>query len=103
MSEPMYQVVWPLGKSVYEILEPAPRVSDLRGKTICELYDDLFRGDEIFPLVRNLLQKRYPGAKIVDYTMFGNIHGHEVAKVIATLPEQLHSHGCNAVISGVGA
>lgn len=98
----MYKVVWPLSKSIYESIPLAPRIPDLRGKTICELYDWKFMGEEVFPLIRNLLRKRYPSVKFVDYTVFGNIDSHDKANVIAALPELLHKHGCNAVISGVG-
>ncbi len=103
MGESMYEVVWPLGKSVYKKIPCAPRISDLRGKTICELYDQLFRGDEILPLVRNSLQKQYEGIKFVNYTAFGNIHTHDQPKVLEGLPELLHKHGCDAVIGLVGA
>ena len=34
---------------------------DLRGKTVGELWDYLFKGEEIFPLVRRALGQRYPG------------------------------------------
>lgn len=55
MSEPVYEVVWPLGKSVYEALPLASRDADLNGKTVCELWEWLFRGEEIFPILRELL------------------------------------------------
>ena len=50
MVESTYEVVWPLGKSVYEIASLADHNSDLSGKTICELWDGVFRGAEIFPI-----------------------------------------------------
>jgi hypothetical protein len=53
----------------------APRISDLSGKTIGELSDYGFRAEEIFPLIRASLSKRYPGIKFVEYTTFGNTHG----------------------------
>lgn len=103
MSEPMYEVVWPLGKSVYETVSLAQRVPDLRGKTVCELWELLFRGDEIFGIIRELLSKRYPDIKFVDYTVFGDTHGAKEREVIAALPGLLHKHHCDIVISGVGA
>jgi len=78
------------------------RISDLNGKTVCELSDYGFRAEEIFPIVRESLLKLYPGIKFIEYHVFGNIHGSEEAQVIANLPDQLHQHGCEAVISGVG-
>ncbi|MBI2908317.1 MAG: hypothetical protein HYX92_11770 [Chloroflexi bacterium] len=103
MSEPVYDVVWPLGKSVFEALPLANRADDLSGKTVCELWEWLFRGEEIFPILRELLAERYPGVKFVDYTVFGNTHGSKEKELMAALPDMLRRHGCDAVISGVGA
>ena len=103
MSEPMYEVVWPLGRSASEVVPLAPRVSDLSGKTVCELWDWLFKGDEMFPIIREKLRARYHGIKFVDYSVFGNTHGPNEAEVIAALPDLLRKHGCDLVISGVGS
>lgn len=103
MTEPVYEVVWPLGRSVYEPVHLANRAADLSGKTICELWEWLFRGEEIFPILRESLSKRYPGIKFVDYTVFGNTHGSKEREIVAALPALLHKHGCDAAISGVGA
>ena len=97
-----YEVVWPLGKIVSEQVTLAPRSAGLSGKTIGELSDYGFRAEEIFPLIRASLSKRYPGIKFVEYTAFGNTHGPQEAEIIATLPEKLREYGCDAVISGVG-
>ena len=97
-----YEVVWPLGKIMSEKVTLAPRIPDLSGKTICELSDYGFRAEEIFPLIRASLSRRYPGIKSVEYPTFGNTHGPQEAEIIATLPEKLRQYGCDAVISGVG-
>ena len=102
MSESVYEVVWPLGKSAYEVVDVPDPVSNLNGKTICELWDWVFAGEEIFPKIREIMTKRYPDIKFVDYTVFGNTHGAKEAEVMASLPESLRQHGCDAVISGVG-
>ena len=101
--EPGYEVVWPLGKSVYQAQVSATRVSDLNGKMVCELSDWLFKSEEIFPMIRELLLRRYPGIKFVDYTVFGNIHGPREVEVMASLPNLLRKHGCDAVIAGMGS
>ncbi len=103
MSDPVYEVVWPLGKSVYETIPLAKRSADLSGKTVCELWEWLFRGDEMFSILRESLSKRSPGIKFVDYNVFGNTHGSKEADVIAAIPELLRKNGCDAVISAVGA
>ncbi|MFH1485444.1 MAG: UGSC family (seleno)protein, partial [Chloroflexota bacterium] len=65
--------------------------------------DEIFRGDEMFTVLRELLPKKYPGIKFVDYTEFGNTTGRQQREVVAALPEKLKQHKCDAVISGVGA
>ena len=104
MAEPAFEVVWPSGKSASEAIALAGRGQALgKVKTICELWDWVFRGEDIFPALRELLSKRYPGIKFIDYDAFGNIHGPKEAELIKALPEMLRKRGCDAVISGVGA
>lgn len=103
MAEPVYEVVWPLGKSMYETAPLAPEIPDLGGKTVCELWDWRFRGEDISPALREELSKRYPGIKFVDYNTFGDTHGPKEREVVANLPKMLKEHRCDAVISSVGA
>lgn len=98
----MYQVLWPLGKKSVEVIRPSQRLNTLAGKTICELWNWSFRGDEIFPMLEQELAKRYPGSKFVSYKAFGPTHGAEEATVLAALPDKLKQNRCDAVISGVG-
>ncbi len=97
-----YEVVWPLGREVCEAVPVTAGAPDLNGKTICELYDWIFRGEEIFPVIRESLRKRYPGVRFVDYENFGDTHGPQEKDVVGALPELFRKHGCDAVISGVG-
>lgn len=103
MAEAIFEVVWPLGRSVYEPVHLSHRLPDFQGKTVCELWDWVFRGDEIFPILRELLSRRYPGMEFVGCETFGNIHGPKEREVVAALPELLRRHKCDVVISGVGA
>lgn len=48
----------------------SPRLADLNGKTICEVSDDSWETDRTFPLIRGLLQRQFPTAKIVPYDQF---------------------------------
>jgi hypothetical protein len=57
----VYEVVWPLALSAAASAPLAARPADLRGKRIGELWDYLFKGEEIFPLVREALHARFPG------------------------------------------
>jgi hypothetical protein len=99
----MDEVVWPLGPSAVVPTPLAPRVPDLTGKTVGELWDYLFRGELIFPLLRAELARRYPGVRFVEYGVFGSTHGLSEAQLMASLPALLRQHGCDAVVSAVGA
>lgn len=101
--EPAYDVVWPLAPSAAAPTALAARSPDLSGRTVGELWDYLFRGEEIFPLVRRALERRYPGIRFVEYERLGSIHGRDEAELAATLPGLLRAHGCDLVISAVGA
>ena len=103
MNEPVYDVVWPLAPSAAPAAALAARVPDLRGATVGELWDYLFKGEQIFPQIRRALEQRYPGIRFVDFATFGSIHGRDEKELAATLPVQLRQHGCDAVISAVGA
>ena len=102
-SEPVYEVVWPMGRSHWDTRAPNARVPDLRGKTIAEIWDHVFRGERIFPLIRAALGKRYPVIRFIEYDKFGDTHGPRQKEVLAALPGLLKQYGCDAVISGVGA
>jgi hypothetical protein len=75
----------------------------LNGKVIAELWDRVFRGEEIFPVVRESLRKRYPGVRFIEYDRFGDTHGTTQKQVLAELPALLKELKVDAVISGVGA
>lgn len=95
------RVLWPRGKKTVDITPIAGRLSTLEGKTIGELWDDLFRGDEIFPMLETQLAARFPGVKFVPYRTFGSTHGRDERAVVAGLPERLRQLQVDAVISGM--
>ena len=98
----MYEVVWPRGRKAVEPVRFAERFETLEGKTVCELWDWVFHGDKIFPVIERELTKRYHGMKFVSYEEFGNIHGRDEAQVLSALPDKFKQNRCDAVISGVG-
>ncbi len=98
-----FEVVWPLGRFATRPVKPAAALPDLNGKTVCELWDGVFRGDEIYPILRAELQTKFPAVKIVDYKAMGNTHGFNESEYVANLPAWLRQHGAHAVISAVGA
>ena len=97
-----YRVVWPRGKKVTDPANPAKRLEDLRGKTVAELWDYVFRGEEIFPLIESQLTSRFPGVKFIGPGSFGNTHSYQEREVLAELPGKLRELGVNAVVSGMG-
>ena len=103
VQEAVYEVVWPLGKSHWDRRDPNPGLGDLNGKTIAEVWDRVFRGEEIFPAIREALKKRFPRVRFVEYETFGDTHGVNQKQVLADLPARLREHEVDAVISGVGA
>ena len=97
-----YEVLWPRGQKTMAVSDLAPRLGDLNGKTVCQLWDYLFRGDEIFPMIEDALKEKYPDVKFVRYDEFGSTHGGEEREIMEGLPAKLKSLGADAVISGMG-
>lgn len=102
MTEPTYDVVWPKSAMGVQSTPLAPRLNDLNGKRVAFLWDYLFRGDELFPLLEEHLIKAYPDIDIVGYEVFGNTHGSDEKEMIAGLPTALVTRHIDAVVSGVG-
>tara|TARA_A100001037_G_scaffold143376_1_gene129835 strand:+ start:71 stop:388 length:318 start_codon:yes stop_codon:yes gene_type:complete len=101
-NDGFYSVVWPRSEKTVELTQLAPRLETLEGKTVCELWDYLFRGDEIFPWLETELEKRFPGIKFIRYSEFGSTHGDEEHEILENLPAKLKELGADAVISGMG-
>ena len=74
----------------------APRLADLNGKTIGEISNRMWESDRIFPLIRDLLKKRYPDIKFVPYTEFPS--GVDGISDNEDLGELVLAKGCDAVI-----
>jgi hypothetical protein len=104
-EEDRFEVVWPLAPAApaAETTERPERSQDLAGKRIGFLWDYLFKGDEIFDVVKAEISARYDDVTFVDYHEFGNIHGHDEADVIDRLPIVLRRTGVDSVIAAVGA
>ena len=104
MSEPRYNVVWPLGRSTVKEIESKPRISDLSKITVGHLSHYGFRHDEMLPVIEEVMKERYPGITFVGPEVFGNIHGPRHGKdALPELPANLKKYGVNAVITGVGS
>lgn len=97
-----HRVVWPRAARAVERRALAPRLPTLQGRTIAFLWDSVFRGDEIFPVLEDALRRRFPGARFVGWDAFGATFGGEEPRTIAELPGRLRRLGVDAVVSGVG-
>ena len=103
MAEPgQYAVVWPRSEKAVEIKPLAPRLDSLDGKKVAFLWDYLFRGDEIWSIVKDELAQRHPGIRFVDFEEFGSTHGEEEHQILAELPGKLKQFGVDAIVSGMG-
>ena len=79
----------------------APRLSDLNGKTIGELSNgDVWEANRTFPLIRQILRKRFPDVNFIPYTEFP-MGGREID--IDDIGNIISSKGCDAVIGGNAA
>jgi len=97
-----YAVVWPRSAKAVEIKPLSRRLDSIEGKTIAFLWDDLFRGDEIWPILKGELSNRFTNVSFVDHDAFGSTHGDEEHRVLAELPEKIKSMKIDAVVSGMG-
>ena len=90
------EVYIPTG-STQVVQSHATRLTTLAGKTICELSNGEWGAYRIFPAIRELLQKRFPDAKLVPFTEFPV--GTEKIDNEATI-DTVARRGCDAVIVG---
>lgn len=96
-----YEAYWPRAPRQQRMRSLAPRLETLEGKTVAQLWDQLFKGDLVFELLEEGLQARYPGVRFVSWRDFGSTHGGEEKGVLAALPRRLKELGVDAVISGM--
>jgi len=100
--------VWsPIGEDTMAPKGVTPPLDTLDGKTIGEVWNGVYKGSETFPVLRELLQERFPRLKIIPYTEFPANYGGETrqaqaeaARSIAALAKE---KGCDAIITGNGA
>ena len=97
-----FAVLWPGGAGAVPSAPPARRPNSLEGKRIALLWDYMFRGEEIFPVLQEALRAEYPGVEFVGYESFGSTFGGDEHAVLEALPEKLKSLRVDAAISGIG-
>ena len=97
----IYKVFWPGGTTAVDAVPSAPR-TDLTGKRIGFLWDYVFRGEEIFPILKKSISERYENIEFVSYEKFGSTFGGDEHAVLNALPKLLKKLKIDAVISGIG-
>ncbi len=65
INDGYYEAYWPRGVRQQRTRALAPRMHTLEGKTVAQLWDYLFKGDEVFALLEEGLKARFPGVKFV--------------------------------------
>jgi hypothetical protein len=79
----------------------AGRLDSLEGKTVAQLWDQLFKGDVVFDLLEKGMRERFPGVRFVSWREFGSTHGGDEKAALAALPQRFEALGVDAVISGM--
>jgi hypothetical protein len=97
-----YEAFWPRTPRQVKRKALAPRLSTLEGKTVAQVWDYVFRGDEVFEFLEQGLKARFPGVRFVSWREFGSTHGSDEREVVAALPQRFREMGVDAVISGMG-
>jgi hypothetical protein len=97
-----YEALWPRSPRQVRRKSLAPRLATLEDKTIAQLWDFVFRGDEVFEFLEQGLAARFPQVRFVSWREFGNTHGSDEREVLAALPGRLRAMGVDAAISGMG-
>src|SRR5882724_13668733 len=97
----MYEVVWPSGERKQKMRPLAKRLDTLQGKTIAQLWDYLFAGDEVFTALEQKLREQYPDVKFVSWREFGSTHAVNEKELLASLPQRFKELGVDAAISSM--
>lgn len=98
-KETTYDVFWPCGERKQPIQPLAKRLDTLDGKTIAQLWDYLFAGDEVFSALEEELRKTYPTTKWISWREFGSTHAVNEKELLASLPQRFKELGVDAAIS----
>jgi hypothetical protein len=96
-----FEAYWPRGELQQRTMSLAPRLESLAGKKVAQIWDELFKGDQVFELLEQGLRARYPDITFVSWRVFGSTHGGGEKAALERLPQQLRDLGVDAVISGM--
>src|SRR5690242_2192474 len=91
-----YEALWPRGARQQRTRPLAKRLDTLDGRTVAQIWDFLFKGDQVFALLEEGLKTRYPNVKFVSWREFGSSHGGEEKEALAALPAKFKELGIDA-------
>src|SRR5262245_51965020 len=101
-----FAVLSPVGLHVTRNTGLAPRLPSLDGKTVAEVYNHHFKGDQMFELYRELLKERFPGVRIIPFNeMPASFVGGDPAshrRIAAEVAAAAREKGVDALIIGNG-
>jgi hypothetical protein len=97
----LYEVVWPCGERRQALRPLAKRFDSLNGKTIAQLWDYLFAGDEVFTALEQNLRAQYPDVNFVSWREFGSTHAVNEKELLASLPQRFKELGVDGAISSM--
>ena len=97
----LYEVVWPCGERKQAQRPLARRLDTLNGKTIAQLWDFLFFGDEVFTVLEEKLRAQFPRVKFVSWREFGSTHAVNEKELLASLPQRFKELRVDAAISSM--
>jgi len=98
-SDPLYEVVWPSGDRRQKMRPLAKRLDTLKGKTVAQLWDYLFAGDQVFLALEAKLREDYPDTQWISWREFGSTHAVNEKELLASLPQRFKELGVDAAIS----
>jgi hypothetical protein len=101
VSEPSFDVVHPVSRRPVAARTSNADLPGLAGKKIALVWDYLFRGDDVFRLVKERFQAERSGVEFVGHEVFGDFHGHH--ELLDQLPSRLEEMGVEGTIVATGA
>jgi hypothetical protein len=102
-AEPAYSVVSPIGEVNVEMIKMVPRLDTLSNKTVCLVSNSSFKVDVTMPAIEKELKRLYPDIKVIppEQMPYTELPGARPANW-DTIPAEIASKGCNAIVSGNG-
>ncbi len=101
VNEPSFDVVHPASRRPVVARTSNADLPGLAGQKIALVWDYLFRGDDVFRLVKERFGAERSGVEFVDHEVFGDIHSHD--ELLGQLPSRLEEMGVDGTIVATGA